>query len=64
MFKLITLCLLISGCTTNGVYDSKKTWLAIGTVVVAGALLSSSDSYEDCETFRSTDGNLYEVCKK
>ena len=61
--KLIILCLLVSACTTNGTYDNKKTWLAIGTVVVVGALLGSSE-YEDCETFSSIDGDLYEVCKK
>lgn len=42
MKKLIALMALLSGCTTAGVYDSEKTWIFIGGVVVVGAIAAAS----------------------
>ena len=61
--------LFLSGCTTNGVYDAKKTWTLIGTVAVGSYLLSESGSSGDstpaCKTFIQCDANLncVEVCR-
>lgn len=38
---LIAVLLLMTGCTTNGVYDSGKTWTLVGAVVV-GSIAASS----------------------
>lgn len=41
----LVLVLVLAGCTTNGVYDSGKTWTLIGAVVVGAVVVSSqSDS--------------------
>ena len=42
MKKLVSIALLImvAGCTTNGVYDSGKTWTLIGAVAVGGVAAS------------------------
>lgn len=57
--------LLLSACTTNGVYDAKKTWALIGTVAVGSYLLSESgsssgDSTPACKPYIYCDANL--VC--
>ena len=39
---ILMVLLLLSGCTTNGVYDPGKTWLLVGAVVVGSVAASQS----------------------
>ena len=39
MKKLIIMLVLLTGCTTNGVYDNGKTWALIGGVALGSAVL-------------------------
>lgn len=55
MRKLVIALMLLglsSACTTNGVYDSGKTWTLVGAIVVGSAVIASqkgSDSpVEEC----------------
>lgn len=48
MKKLIILAvILLSGCTTNGVYDPVKTWTLVGIVAVGGIAASDSSDTTD-----------------
>jgi len=47
MKRLITILIAIlamAGCTTNGVYDSGKTWALVGGIVIGGAVVANADS--------------------
>jgi hypothetical protein len=43
---VLVLVVVLSGCTTNGQYDSGKTWTLI-TVVAIGAVVALQDSNSD-----------------
>ncbi len=55
MKKLNLICIalaLLSGCTTNGVYDPVKTWTLVGALAVGAYVASESDSghTQECST--------------
>ena len=52
---LVLIVLALSGCTTNGQYDSGKTWTLI-TVVAIGSVVASQSSNSD-----STGSNCHWV---
>ena len=58
---LITAILMVSGCTTNGAYDSQKTWLLVGAVVVGGAAAANSsgggNNGKDCFVVVDSQGS-------
>ena len=62
---LLTL-ILLSGCTTNGVYDAKKTWTLVGVVAVGGVAASqnggSKDKGPDCYIAIGPSGSDH-ICK-
>ena len=50
MNKLVGIALalmILTGCTTNGVYDSGKTWTLVGIVAVGAIAASKSDGGGD-----------------
>jgi len=56
---LIVLVLVMTGCTTDGVYDSGKTWTLVGAVAAGGIIASqgSSGSGNDDCWYRSASNN-------
>lgn len=62
MKKLNLICIalaLLSGCTTNGVYDPVKTWTLVGALAVGAYVASESDSStpaQECSTYIQTSG--------
>jgi hypothetical protein len=62
---IIALFLALSGCTTNGVYDSGKTWMLVGAVVVGGVAASGgggSSGGEDCHYDNGNDNITVRTC--
>ena len=68
MKKLFSILLLVAlaGCTTNGVYDSGKTWTLIGAVAVGGYAASQGGSDKthgpDCYVIVTPNGSDH-VCR-
>lgn len=51
--KIMLLLALLSGCTTNGVYDPVKTWTLVGALAVGAYVASENDSgpSQECSTY-------------
>ena len=68
MKKLIIMLVLLTGCTTNGVYDNGKTWALIGGVALGSAvLISQQDSGSEqeklkCSWILNADGSSHQYC--
>lgn len=52
-------CLLISGCAT--MTDSQKKWAAVGTFIVAGAIVASQTDHHSDDGRVPTPGNPCEA---
>jgi len=64
----LLLVLGLSACTTNGVYDAKKTWLTVGGVVVVGAIAahnadSGNSNGSDCYIYLNSNDESGRVCR-
>lgn len=71
MFKkliLLTVLICSAGCTTNGVYDSGKTWMLVGALAIGGIAASQqSDSpaaaEPNCFLHINSNGSSSTVCR-
>jgi len=63
---LIALLFAASACTTNGVYDGRKTWTLIGGVVVAGYITTKNaddgKKVDNCHWMTLPGNDMIWVC--
>jgi len=50
--------MMLAGCTTNGVYDAKKTWTLVGVLAVGAYAASQSDSGSSGPNCRMISGPI------